>query len=620
MPTARTDTTQSLRRWLSGAVLLVLALLPAPLSGAEAAPALDFLYINSAVDDAAGGHTAVRLGETVFHYQYYSDGLFLLVNDPWEGFRRLYNDQQNRSVTLTRVPLSRGSYDKIRAHFFARYVLQERRIRVLDQLTEERELLRRLAAGDDGLPLEGLGFFSETQAGSPRGLELKRIVAQRFGEGWLSAALRDVTAELGKTSFRAATPTVPANDTPAPDHPAGWSVRLREMLALREALALLDDARALADDALLAAEGNGGPLTVQERAGGEDFRRQLADSVLTLLASGRPDRGTALLLQMARYQALSRSLDTGVLATLDPFPDRAERLPAAAVPSQNDGGESLLRETREELAAFRELFFAGAGMRGTSYSRIEAAQGRLSELERARRLGTPARVEEGYLLPRKSRATRTGLQGTTEEYARAVRTAAFNQERCQGDLEQTYRYNLFTRNCVTEIVRDINESFESREQEEESLGGALEPGEKLSFVPFRLTAAVRAAFPLSETEFLPSSRLRQLERLYELKGPLVWWRESNTLTSTLYTPSWAEDSVFLFFTDDIVAPRPLLGTLNLLFATAHAAGGLLLAPVDRGKLLSRSLRGMLYSLPELAFFNIRKGSFPVEPCNPDDNP
>jgi hypothetical protein len=612
MPTAGASRTSFVPGWLPGAVLLGLALLWAPRCGAQTAPALDFLYIDSTVDDAAGGHAAARLGETVFHYQFFSDGLFLLVNDPWEGFRHLYNDLQNRSVTLTRVPLSRDGYDRIRSHFFTRYVLQERRLLLLDQLTEEQGLLRRLAAGEDALEVEGLGFFSESQAGDPHALELKDIVVGRFGELWLSESLLAVTAQLGKTSFRGAAPGDRPVDAPAPPEPRpGWSVRLRELLALREALVLLGEARTLADDALLTADDNGGPLTDRERLAGEEYRRQLADTVLTLLASDRPDRGTALLLQMARYQALSRSLETGVLATLDPFSDLAERV------HLDYGADSPLLEARAELAAYRGAFVLDAGLRGTAYNRIEAAQGRLSELEQSRRRRAPARVEEGHLLPRRGRAIRTGLQGTPEEFSRAARVATANRDFSRKELEQTYRYNLFTRNCVTEIVRDVNESFENREQELEDLGGALEPGTKLSFIPFRLTAAVRAAFPAAETALLPSYRLRQLDRLYQRSGPLVWLRENNTLTSTLYTPSWAEDSVFLFFTDDVVAPRPLLGTLNLLYATVHAAGGLLLAPVDRGGLLTRSLRGMLYSLPEIAFFNIRKGSFRDVPEAPE---
>ena len=90
---------------------------------------------------------------------------------------------------------------------------------------------------------------------------------------------------------------------------------------------------------------------------------------------------------------------------------------------------------------------------------------------------------------------------------------------------------------------------------------------------------------------------------------VVLARESNTLTSTLYEPP-PDDSAFLFFTDDAVAARPLLGAINVMAGLGVAAAGIATLPVDGGARLTSGLRGALFSLPELVFFNIRKGSFP----------
>src|SRR5262249_16346672 len=80
-------------------------------------------------------------------------------------------------------------------------------------------------------------------------------------------------------------------------------------------------------------------------------------------------------------------------------------------------------------------------------------------------------------------------------------------------------------------------------------------------------------------------------------------------TSTLYRKA-PDDSAFLFFTDDAVATRPVLGVLNVVAGLGVAAAGLAMLPIDHGDLLKSGLRGVLFSLPELGFFNIRKGSFP----------
>lgn len=54
---------------------------------------IDFLYIDANAGEAAGGHTALRLGDSVFHYQFFPDDTFLLVRESWDSFRFLYNDR-----------------------------------------------------------------------------------------------------------------------------------------------------------------------------------------------------------------------------------------------------------------------------------------------------------------------------------------------------------------------------------------------------------------------------------------------------------------------------------------------------------------------------------------------
>jgi hypothetical protein len=88
---------------------------------------------------------------------------------------------------------------------------------------------------------------------------------------------------------------------------------------------------------------------------------------------------------------------------------------------------------------------------------------------------------------------------------------------------------------------------------------------------------------------------------------VVALRESNTLTSPVYEPN-PQDSFFLFFAD-AVAVRPLLGGVNLVAGLGASAAGLALLPFDGGHALLSGMKGALFSLPELAFVNLRKGTF-----------
>jgi len=58
-----------------------------------------------------------------------------------------------------------------------------------------------------------------------------------------------------------------------------------------------------------------------------------------------------------------------------------------------------------------------------------------------------------------------------------------------------------------------------------------------------------------------------------------------------------------------VAARPLFGAANVLTGLGATVAGMIALPVDGGKTLWAGLKGVVFSLPELFFVNIRKGSF-----------
>jgi hypothetical protein len=54
---------------------------------------------------------------------------------------------------------------------------------------------------------------------------------------------------------------------------------------------------------------------------------------------------------------------------------------------------------------------------------------------------------------------------------------------------------------------------------------------------------------------------------------------------------------------------PLYGAVNTLAGLSQSVLGLFTLPFDAGKRLHSGATGLIMSLPELAFFNMRKGSF-----------
>ena len=80
------------------------------------------------------------------------------------------------------------------------------------------------------------------------------------------------------------------------------------------------------------------------------------------------------------------------------------------------------------------------------------------------------------------------------------------------------------------------------------------------------------------------------------------------ITARVYSPR-RSDGAFLLFTDDVFWRRPLYGLANLAWAAGDGVYGLAAVPFDRGERVSAGVSGVLWSLPELAFANVRKGSF-----------
>ncbi len=121
---------------------------------------------------------------------------------------------------------------------------------------------------------------------------------------------------------------------------------------------------------------------------------------------------------------------------------------------------------------------------------------------------------------------------------------------------------------------------------------------------------MEARFRVTEVEVVPGYRRRVLLRSAQIdpENTSLYFRECNTLTATIYN-NVGRDTPFLFFTDDVVWIRPVYGALNGAYGLITAALGIFTLPVDGGDLALAGLKGAMYSLPELFFFNIRKGSF-----------
>jgi hypothetical protein len=619
---------------------------------ALAASRIDYLYIDASEGGGSGGHAAIAIGDRAFHFEHHAPGILRMRREPMSAIRYDYSFLENRTIEVSHVRVTENTRDLVLDEFNRRYLVQQQHLADHEAYVDDRRLLEAARARlhgrpvDEPLILEGAGFFFDEavvpapdrpegreSGGAPPALTaLRERVEAALGPGGLERAMQRIHAELGELApdRKPELPAPLAADRLAPSR-YGLGRRYRDGLLKLLALEVLRTAR---------------PLRPASRAGAELPRLAPADaplverlagalekSLVRLVQSERPDWGFPLLLGMARLIMLDETLRGGRWLVLDALPADAPAISRArllAHPAVAPALRERVATDFDSALAWLRARDATAGFPEVEWTELESAGTRLAEVEGGLRAGRDLRMAWGAAVPARGAPHREVVLPafSEDDLARALAVARAREAAHAAALERLYGYNLLTRNCVTEIFRTMEAAFARdlrahdpaladaslearvRAASVARLGGYIDPGSELNFIPAVSAAAVRSAYAVSGVEELPSHRKARLALMYSREDPVrVYLRESNTLTSTLYR-RMPEDSAFLFFTDDTVAPRPLLGAANLLTGVGVAAAGLVMLPADGGDLLTSGLKGVLFSLPELAFFNIRKGSFP----------
>lgn len=600
-----------------------------------AARHFEFLYIDANEGSASGGHAAIRFDDEVFHFQHIESGLLRLHRDDFAAFRFAYGYQENRTIRGHRIEVSDDFFRSLRDAFNRRLLIQNQQLGLMQALQDNLVVTAGLQNPQNRptIELKALGYFlgryrptlsgniASTGNASSQLKQLRERIEAAHGEDFLPNK-RQQTWERLQTLV----PVLPANIAKpmAEDRfdsgVLGFAQHYRNQLLNLAALDVLKADIAPRPDSLLKSRRPEFKLNAGQIATLAGFREQLFTDLVRLLHSERPDWGYPLLVGMARLHALDASIASGYLVVLD----RSLKSDAGK-PSTNITADALpaaLQYTQRVFAAANTRLAAPAPLDERGYAQIEQGVTALSKI-----LDLSDRGQAGNLAALTSTpslaasAELVGLPLTSEALERYRSTVDERLNNYREQLTSVYGYNLMSRNCVTEIFRVINDTLRRQlatlnqgperlaEESRRLLGGYIDGG-GLNMIPFAAFDGVGREYRLHSSYRLDSYRETQLQKRY-LNAPawLVDLQESNLLSSTVY--DWnGEDAAFMFFTQDAVWPRPLQGGVNLAIAAGQTIYGLLSWPWDAGHQLQKSLKGIAVSVPELLFFNIRKGSFP----------
>ena len=579
---------------------LVLLLRAAP---AGAGREIEYLYMDGSEGGGSGGHAALALGDRVFHFEHRAPGILRLAREPVDVIRHRYGVLHNRTILVSHIPVSEDTYALVLDELTRRYFVQRQHLADYEAAVNDRRLLeaardqRMGSSAAAAMVLDGAGLFFDEPAipsaghaagGSPKARPRRSCVSARASRPRMattcSSAIRRVHAELSELR-----PDADADAPPplAPDRLApvryGFAERYRDTMLALLALEVLDSARPPRPGSLAAA---GLPtLTPDEVAVLERLGDMLEASLVRLVQSRRPDWGYPLLLGMARLIALDEARRSERWVVLDVTSADAVLIRRERLVSRPAFARGLRERVEADFGSARATLLR-RGAEGEAFPEAELAElevtgNRLAQVEGALADGRDARLVRGGPLPGRSVHLPTRLLPAlgSDDLHGALAAAAEREAAQLAGLTHLYGYNLFTRNCVTEIFRTIEAALRRdlltrepalagaalaarvRQASVERLGGYIEPAGAMNFIPAMSAAIVQAGYAVSHVVELPSYRKAQLDRMYERRIPLglpagIEHRDLDAL------PQAPDDSAFLFFTDNAPAARPVFGALN----------------------------------------------------------
>lgn len=631
------------RLFFISAFLFVLFSSQAPhCSAAQLTRTINYLYVEANEGDSSGGHTALRFEKQTFHFQHEQPGIVRIRRIDATAFTHLYAKLGNRTIHESEIAVSDETYTILFDAMTRLFLIQEAQLATRDELKRNAaliELLIRYHNNDRAtrlLPVKGLGYFQQsadqssiiehkTQSTTANPLSaLRDKILSKYGAGFIDEKIELISKSILELELCNSKP--PIFDLSRSNYPSqhtNTATIYNNSLTALAALELLKGVTPLAEDAVITLHNDNFKLGAPELAILNRYAAQLENDLISLLNSSRQDWGVPFIVGMARLAALSRSISEKQLFFLDIYstkntPNETDiQITYRYLPAIRDERSSAFMHWRKD-------FFSNNEIHESEYAALERAGNLLINIEQSVEMHTlPRQVPDSSFPDRDGSFIKPPLPVIDDitNLAEELKTREAIVKEYDTALTKLYAYNIISRNCVTEIFTIINSALEQQENKgsnklniaEESvrrLGGYVNTAEGLNFIPFVSANRVNKSYAVIAERKYQSYRQEKLQEMEKKESPLiVFLRESNTITSTIYQPT-SDDSPFLFFTDDVFILRPPFGAFNLLVGAGSTLLGLAEMPFSGSQRLLSGLRGIMFSLPELFFINLRKGSIP----------
>lgn len=544
---------------------------------------VSYIYVDSNEDGAGGGHTALRIGDVVFHFQRSLDGFFMLDRSPWDGFRYTYSRIENRNITETYLKMSESQKRQLLSNFTAksmRHRLLIKKYRELVAREDRLTQLRNTGKVDAYYPVLRYYQFEISQENSdylPGDIEEIEFTL----EGYMQHGLNH-----------------------------GFKFQ---------------------DDQFIATEFNLPSVQVLSKV--ESKIKQQSNQLLQTDTEIRPDRARTFLELQVLLEAIRRSRNLNRLVIprmvilvedqnqkvieITQKQNTAKMRPNSNITGINqsqsttdvaqDPKQILINNTR--LTTFLNMY----NQRLTNLEKMQSDMiyliNRLNQsvaiIEAAEIYDPIQLIQQGLIIDTPSlSATISRSFKDVNKVNIELKKLRIDIQKVRAELEDEFSYSLLKRNCVTLLLTEVEKVVK--------LDLPLDrPITTLIFVPMVSNYYIQNLSLAGDQFYYRSFRndyLNWLKRQKNVNSLNVINSESSTISSYIYSFN-RRDSAFLFFTEDQLILKPVLGLANLGVASIQIMVGLFYFPIDHGHNFSNGVRGFSYSITEIGGLSIRKGTF-----------
>lgn len=597
---------------------------------------VDYLYIEAGEGDSSGGHTAIQFAEEVFHYQYV-DGFLRAVYENSEEFEYKYRKLGNRNIHVSRIAVSEETFHLLRDYFSHQYLVQTRQFKGLNLILADIALLQKLfESGKQNnpkthfqFPVNGTALFvppnqsADSVPATPLtgSLGFSQEIAAKYGSSYITDRIAGLKSELANLKLTHWDKRhLQFSQDRYPRLPYSIAEQFGDLLSKLAALDIIQSGASLSSEALVESTVPGFELNFQQVESLRKFRSDVQRDLLDLLSSTRPDWGYPLMVGLGRLRVLEKSIKTRQLVLLDTFRQDSKWVDPEEIEIYQESFEIFFNDARKNFESEKMQLSETSRLNEAAYSSLELWGNRYAELFHGLVEGKRMRIHDGDLTPIAAGKISVSVLPKAIESVdlSALHYLTNFADQYSDRLKVYYRYNLLTRNCVSEIFQNLELALASQPldskrltdsaNESDSRLAALGTGFRYT-VPFISSQQVRKNLSVKAVRTLLSYRQGRLNEIYADENYLMaYLRESNTVTSTLYIRN-PDDSFFLFFTDDNIFTRPVYGAFNTVAGLGQTLTGIFLSPIDGGDFFLAGLTGFFVSIPELAFVNLRKGSY-----------